>query len=587
MPKDLQSDIQISPTPNTGFIPTVSGSINEYQSPDPLRPPTAYPYFDNQASGIINLMYTSTYDTYFWNYGNINNSGIIRDYNSKTQKYNNGIFANSIPISKENPTLFTPELLNKVGGTIDVFKFLNGRGVDAHDTVGLKNTQRSFLDNHGTFNAQAFVNGYINQNNDNITNRSTGTMNLGWTRDNPYKHYFSSYNYGLIENWGKIIIENMTLYTQLAHHLDVHGKPIPPNSGGGSSQLNWLSNNTGGSILLKGANSKLYAGAGGLIGNDSGTISGEGTIVVARAPFYDNNPLKYLDGIFTTSGRLAGSLTIEAENTGWFMTGGELSPGQGTGDYQCQGMSFYGDWNREWGGSIDKAIHTIQIKSTTKGKQAQAGFDWIDVEDGNVDLTNVDLNLSIINGFKPGNGDSFDFLQVDSQHKINGTYNNLPEGATVPYSTSGADLPAGTSGAPNLLITYKGGDGNDVMIHAADLNIVRGTDDNDTLTGTSANDHLQGGSGNDLIYCSSSLSTLGGNDAAYGGEGDDTFILTPGDGSLTIRDYNPDDDQIKVIGSHQTIQNDPGVPISIDGTNANVYQGNDLLAVVANGADFF
>src|SRR4030095_16509851 len=77
---------------------------------------------------------------------------------------------------------------------------------------------------------------------------------------------------------------------------------------------------------------------------------------------------------------------------------------------------------------------------------------------GTVSLGNAALSLSSFNGFTPTIGQTFVIINNDDTDAVTGTFNGLPEGATI-LNFLGSALKA--------TITYAGGTGNDVVLTAA------------------------------------------------------------------------------------------------------------------------
>ena len=68
-------------------------------------------------------------------------------------------------------------------------------------------------------------------------------------------------------------------------------------------------------------------------------------------------------------------------------------------------------------------------------------------------------------------------------------------------------------------------------------------------------------------------------DTLYGGAGDDIFQLTKGNGYDRILDFKKGKDSID-------IQNFDNIGIIENGNHSNIYDGQDLLAIVFNETDF-
>ncbi len=89
------------------------------------------------------------------------------------------------------------------------------------------------------------------------------------------------------------------------------------------------------------------------------------------------------------------------------------------------------------------------LKAKLNGTTAGTQYDTINVT-GAVDLGNADLDLTV--GFTPSIGQSFTLIANDSNDPVIGTFNGLVEGSTIAV------------GADRFVISYTGGDGNDVVL---------------------------------------------------------------------------------------------------------------------------
>ena len=90
-----------------------------------------------------------------------------------------------------------------------------------------------------------------------------------------------------------------------------------------------------------------------------------------------------------------------------------------------------------------------------------------------------------------------------------------------------------------------------------------------------------GGRGNDIIAGKNGDDILIGGigfDTLYGGGGDDIFKLTEGDGYDRIRDFTKGEDRINIRGFED-------IGIVGNGNHSNIYNGDDLLAIVFNETD--
>ncbi len=90
---------------------------------------------------------------------------------------------------------------------------------------------------------------------------------------------------------------------------------------------------------------------------------------------------------------------------------------------------------------------SAQINGAAPG----SGYDQLNV-DGSVSLNNAFLSLTL--GYTPAAGDQFVIINNDGNDPVLGTFNGLPEGATM------------TNNGVVLSISYQGGDGNDVVLYA-------------------------------------------------------------------------------------------------------------------------
>jgi fibronectin-binding autotransporter adhesin len=114
--------------------------------------------------------------------------------------------------------------------------------------------------------------------------------------------------------------------------------------------------------------------------------------------------------------------------------GGTIAPGLSPGCLNTGDLTVLGSFEAEIGGTT-----------------ACTGYDQIKVT-GAVDVTNGTLNTSLYNGFKPAAGQTYTIISNDAADPVTGTFTGLAEGAT--FNLNG-----------NVFkISYKGGDGNDVVL---------------------------------------------------------------------------------------------------------------------------
>ena len=122
----------------------------------------------------------------------------------------------------------------------------------------------------------------------------------------------------------------------------------------------------------------------------------------------------------------AGNLTVES--------GGVIAPGHSPGCLNTGNLTLAGTYQAEIGGTA-----------------ACTGYDQLNVS-GTVNLTGGSLTTSLYDNYKPSVGEAYTIIKNDGSDGVTGTFANLPEGATF------------TVGGNVFQVTYKGGDGNDVVL---------------------------------------------------------------------------------------------------------------------------
>ena len=189
------------------------------------------------------------------------------------------------------------------------------------------------------------------------------------------------------------------------------------------------------------------AAFGGVIAGD-GTVgkTGMGTFTLTGVHSYSGNTTVE-EGRLVVQGGLMNSPTVEvlsgAELAGegfvqgvLVQPGGTVSPGTGPGILTAQaGVAFGGG----------------QMQIEMNGPVAGSGHDRLDVE-GELELTGATLDASL--NFTPSTGASFIIMHKIGAGPVNGTFEGLPEGATLQV------------GGTIFQVTYTGGDGNDVALIA-------------------------------------------------------------------------------------------------------------------------
>jgi T5SS/PEP-CTERM-associated repeat protein/autotransporter-associated beta strand protein len=205
---------------------------------------------------------------------------------------------------------------------------------------------------------------------------------------------------------------------------------------------------TGGMIVdSNGFNSTLngrLSGPGGL------TKVAAGAIVLANANTY-GGPTAVNAGTLLVNGSITSNVTVNAGTLGGSGTtgavlvnsGGVLAPGaNGPGILQVNGNLSL----------LFGSIYLVDLNGSIAG----SGYDQMDVN-GMVSLSNA--TLSTLLSFMPSSVTSFTIINNDLMDPVIGIFNSLPEGATF---TAGQEL---------FKITYKGGDGNDVVLTSSNASV--------------------------------------------------------------------------------------------------------------------
>jgi fibronectin-binding autotransporter adhesin len=124
--------------------------------------------------------------------------------------------------------------------------------------------------------------------------------------------------------------------------------------------------------------------------------------------------------------------------------GGTVSPGHSPGCITVNGSLHEG------------GAYQAEIGGTT----ACSGYDQLIVTSGNSVFLNDGgtpavqgiLQLSTVDGFIPSNGQTFEIINNQGSNPVNSTFSGYPEGTVI------------TAGNYQFKISYKGGDGNDVVL---------------------------------------------------------------------------------------------------------------------------
>lgn len=152
------------------------------------------------------------------------------------------------------------------------------------------------------------------------------------------------------------------------------------------------------------------------------------------------------------------------------------------------------------------------------------------------------------------------------------------------WGARGNDVLIGLRGNDALI----GGGGNDKLRGSRGNDRLKGNDENDRLIGNNGNDRLIGNSGNDILKGGNNRDKLNGGsgrDRLFGGSGNnilkgggdrDIFVLERGSGKSLIRDFQANQDRIKLARglSFELLT------VTQRGNQAALSQGNDLLALL-------
>ncbi len=187
-------------------------------------------------------------------------------------------------------------------------------------------------------------------------------------------------------------------------------------------------------------------GTGNLIKTGTGTQALSGTSTFSGTTTVAGGELD-VDGtlpstvIIASGASLSGSGTVGATA---IQSGGAITPGN------SPGILNTGDFDLQAGSTLEIEIGGVNAGNTS------TDHDQVNVT-GTVTLAGS-LDTLQFNGFIPSVGDEFTIINNDGADAISGTFNGLPEGATI-SNFLGTGL--------GFVISYEGGDGNDVVLAAA------------------------------------------------------------------------------------------------------------------------
>ena len=155
------------------------------------------------------------------------------------------------------------------------------------------------------------------------------------------------------------------------------------------------------------------------------TIGGGGKLLVNGAQA--QSAVVISNGCTLGGSGVVGNITVVA--------GGTVSPGSSAGRLTSIGVTF-----------SSGSTFRVELNGTTAG----SGYDQLTVQSGTVQLGGATLNATL--GFQSASNNTFTIINKTSAGAVGGTFNGLPENATL-----------NISGIP-FRITYAGGTGNDVVL---------------------------------------------------------------------------------------------------------------------------
>ena len=179
-----------------------------------------------------------------------------------------------------------------------------------------------------------------------------------------------------------------------------------------------------------------------------------------------------------STGTLGGTGTInDSMNVN---SGGTLAPGTSPGILQTASVTFAS------GSTFD-----VEMGGTTAGNGS--GFhDQLSVT-GTVNLGGATLNLASFGGFTPTSGDQFVIIDNDGADTISGTFSGLSAGSVIPnFLGSGFEA----------LVSYHGGDGNDMVLTVQPSAMVKLNEDFVSGAGGDVFDFQLAGDGSRTVWIS-------------------------------------------------------------------------------------
>lgn len=263
-----------------------------------------------------------------------------------------------------------------------------------------------------------------------------------------------------------------------------------------------------GNIVFTGA----VSGSGGIIKNGSGTLQFAGNHTYTGDTVVNDGPVRI-------AGDHLGSRFISFSGPSALIAGGGTVKGMSASDPIDPGAANNGTGVIGSIGDVEittEGALLIDIKGTTPGTQ----YDQLQVT-GAVKIDNIPsvfgagLLVTLV-GFTPAPGDSFTIISNDGTDLVGsnltggGFFSNRPEGSTI-------TVPNSNGGNTTFVITYRGGDGNDVVLHvAATRTWDGGGADNKWKTAANWVGDVAPAAGDDLIFPASAAQLGNVNDFPAG-----------------------------------------------------------------------